>query len=302
VSEEDFDADDSDEMELAAAPVSRFTVDVPQGIYRKHELPCPYDAIDAINYSSLKNLAKSPKHYQHYLTHGRAETAAMFRGTAAHIAILEPERFVMEYAVFYGPRKAGKEWKAFQEANKSKTLIKSTEFAKALAMRDSVRDDPNASGYLANGSPEVTLVWVDPDTQLKLKGRVDFLRNDRVISDVKTTRDATPLWFSRDVAKLQYHVQAAMYSDGVEVITGDRARYVVIAVEAAAPHDTVTYDLPEPVLGPGRDEYRRLLRLLIECRETRRWPGIGNGFEVALTLPVWAVGDEGDLEALGLEM
>ncbi len=283
----------------AAEDISK--LDLPPGIYRRNEVQ-DYGAIKAVNYSSLKMLAKSPKHYQHYLKHGRGETKSMFKGTAAHIATLEPERFAFEFAVFEGSRRAGKEWEAFEAMNADRTILKKSEYEEAFAIRDAIRADAVASSYLSNGHHEVTLVWIDDETGLKLKGRVDWLRNDNVIVDLKTTRDAVPFFFSRDVARLAYHVQAAMYLDGLEKITGKPARYVVPAVESSAPYDVVTFDVPEPVIGVGRDEYKRLLKILIECRETGRWPGIGNGFEVPLTLPAWAMGDENDLEALGLEM
>jgi len=283
------------------APRSDFDmVDLAPGIYSRAQVP-HYDLIQAVNYSSLKALARSPKHYQHYRLNGTRESRDMFKGTLGHIAILEPERFVREYSVFEGKRKSGKEWEAFKLANKGRELIKADDLLEAIAMRDAVRADALASAYLANGAHEATLVWVDQDTGLKCKGRVDWLRNDHVLVDVKTTRDATPHWFSRDVARLMYHVQCAMYLDAVETLTGEEARFVVLAIEKTEPYDVVTFDVPEATIIAGRDEYRRLLRLLMQCQQDKRWPGIGNGFEVALTLPAWAVADESDLEGLELE-
>lgn len=272
------------------------------GIYSRAEV-ADYDAIDAVNYSSLKALARSPKHYRHHLLNGAKETRPMFKGTAAHVAVLEPERLALEYAIFTGKRRAGKAWEAFEAAAiaDGKKVIKEAELAEAVAMRDAVRADALASSYLSGGRHEVTVVWLDEETGLTCKGRIDFLRNDYVLVDLKTTRDAIPHWFGRDVARLQYHVQAAMYLDAVERLTGETARFVAVALESSPPYDVVTYDLPEPVISAGRDEYRRLLRLLVECRQENRWPGIGNGFEVTLSLPAWAMPDEGDLDALGLE-
>jgi hypothetical protein len=270
------------------------------GIYTRTQVP-DYDAIDAINYSSLKMLLRSPKHYRHYLDNGSRETRDMFKGTTSHVAILEPERFAIDYAVFPGKAKRGAAWESFKTEHADVAIIKAGELTEAIAMRDAVRADPLASAYLSNGRHEVTLVWIDQETGLKLKGRVDWLRNDNVLVDVKTARDATPFFFSGSVAKLLYHVQCAMYLDAVETITGQEARFVVLAIEKSAPYDVVPYAVPEPVLGVGRDEYRRLLRLLIECRKENRWPGISNGFELQLNLPAYAMPDESDLDALGLE-
>lgn len=265
------------------------------GIYSRAQV-ADYDAIDAVNYSSIKWLARSPKHYRWFKDNGARETRPMFKGTAAHIAILEPERFALDYAIFPGKRRAGKAWEAFEAdaIAAGKKILKESELTEAFAMRDAVREDALAATYLCGGRPEVTLVWVDGETGLTCKGRLDFLRGAAVAVDLKTTRDAIPHWFGRDVARLQYHVQAAMYFDGLEALTGERARFVVIAIESTPPYDVVTYDVPEPVIAAGRDEYRRLLRLLVECRQENRWPGIGKGFEQPLTLPTWAMGDSGD--------
>jgi hypothetical protein len=270
-------------------------ITMPPGIYTRDQI-ASYDAIDAVNYSSLKMLARSPKHYQHHMRHGAKETRPMFKGTLAHVAILEPDRIDTDYAVFTGPRRAGKAWEAFEEENAGKTIVKANELAQALAIRDAVRADALASSYLENGPNEVTVVWVDDETGLACKGRLDHLELPSTGVDLKTTRDASPMWFGRDVARLQYHVQAAMYFDALAVLTRESPRFVDIAIESFPPHDVVTYDLPEPVTTAGRNEYRRLLRLLVECRAKDSWPGIGNGFEQALTLPAWVFPDEEELE------
>ena len=265
------------------------------GIYSRHEV-ADYAAINAVNYSSLKWLAKSPKHYKHHLANGAKETRPMFKGTAAHIAILEPERFALEYAIFTGKRRSGKDWREFEAdaRDRGKKIITSTELDEAIAMRDAVRGDSLAASYLAGGRHEVTVIWIDDETGLKCKGRLDFLRNDGVAVDIKTTRDATPFRFSQDAAKLQYHVQSAMYLDGVRSAAGHAERFVTLAVESAAPYDPVTYPLPEPVIEVGRDMYHSWLRRLVECRRDNRWPGIGNGFEQSLTLPTWSIPDSSD--------
>lgn len=54
--------------------------------------------IDAIGHSSLVKALRSPAHFQHSMLN-RKETDAMAFGTAFHTALLEPEKFVQEYAV-----------------------------------------------------------------------------------------------------------------------------------------------------------------------------------------------------------
>ncbi len=273
------------------------------GIYLRGQIE--YATIDAINYSTLKEMAKSPLHYQHALRHGKKATTAMNRGTAAHIAVLEPERFATEYAIWEGDRRAGKVWEEFK-ANataRGKSILKEEELDLALAMRDAVRGHAKASSYLVGGHAEVTIVWEDEETGLMCKGRLDFLRDDGTPADLKTTRNIEQFWFSKDCATNQYHVQAAMYSDGAAALTRKESDvFALIAVESSAPFDVVPYLLHEDVTGPGRDAYRQLLRRVKECRASGEWPGYANGSEMALTLPRWASGEpEDDLAALGLE-
>jgi exodeoxyribonuclease VIII len=273
---------------------------VSPGIYLRGEVD--YAAIEADNYSTIKHIARSPRQYLHVLENGTTDTTAKFRGTAGHVATLEPERFVREFAVFEGDRKAGKEWKAFEAEHAGKTIIKQAEFETAMAIRDAVRGDPLAAKYLRKGTVEPTLVWRDPETGLLCKGRPDFITHDHVVVDLKTTRDVTPWSFARDVANFAYHVQATFYCDGYEALVPmSRPRAVIIAVDSKAPHDVIVYTLDEEIMGAGRDAYRAMLSRLRECRRDGKWPGHANGIELALRLPAWATPDESDLDAIGLE-
>lgn len=65
------------------------------------EMPAAdYHANSALGHSALLKLLRSPAHYQEYVTTPHEATAAMAFGTALHAAVLEPDAFVAEYAVF----------------------------------------------------------------------------------------------------------------------------------------------------------------------------------------------------------
>jgi hypothetical protein len=270
-----------------------------------------YEKLPGTNISSLKVLRKSPKHYRHYLENGRKSTRSLELGTAAHIAILEPERFLKEFALWdkkddEGKTKArrGAEWKAFESANESKTIIRSDEYDLAIDIKDAVRADRVAMKYLAFGKPEVALTWNDEHTGMACKGRLDWLTEadgGPCIVDLKGTRDPNPIWFSRDCARLDYHLQMAFYGDAIEAITGEVPRVVVVAVEMAPPHDVVTYIVPEEVLEVGRDAYRQLLEQLRDCTKINSWLGYGGGEERTLSLPLWAMPNE-DQDISGLDL
>ena len=83
------------------------------------------------------------------------------------------------------------------------------------------------------------------------------------------------------------YVQAAMYVDGVEAVTGKRLPYLVLAVENTAPFVSQVYAVPDALLERGRREYRDWLGALAACREHKVWPGYATG-PVELVLPKWA--------------
>lgn len=266
-----------------------------------------YAAVKAINVSRLKELQRSPLHYQYRLTHPK-ETAALNLGSATHVAILEPERFDRDHAV-WGERtdsgrmrpRNGSAWEAFERANAGRRILTEDEHTKVLAMQAAVRGDAVAMEYLASGDPEVSMTW-DGDDRL-CKGRVDWLTQvDGVhtIVGLKTARDCRPYVFGSASAKLGYALQWAWYYDGYERITGRSARMVEIVVESEAPHAVAVYHIPSDVLEYGREEYRNLMKLLAECERTDRWPGPVVG-EQTLTLPSWVYGSADDLSDLGLE-
>lgn len=265
-----------------------------------------YAEIPAVNISSLKEIKRSPQHYRHRLANPR-ETNAMRLGTAAHCAVLEPERFAREFIAWTrttesgraAPR-SGKAWDTYNAENADKTILTADEYALAVAMRDAVRGDATAAKYIETGDPEVTLEWTLAGRPCK--GRVDWLTMQErpVLVGLKTARNASHFPFASAAAKLGYHLQWAFYFDGYVAITGNEPRVVEIVVESDPPHAVVVYDIPPDVIDQGRDEYEELLRILSECEMRGEWPGYA-ACEQILTLPSWVYDRQEDVSDLGLE-
>lgn len=261
-----------------------------------------YASLPGVHITGLKEMRKSPKHYKHRLSHPRKITNALGFGNAAHVAVLEPERFLRDFAIWESkhpdgktrPRN-GKVWDEFEKLNAGRTILLDTEYDEAITFKDAVRQDALAMKYLAVGRPEIAMTWTDAETGIACVGRIDWeTKADRypAVVDLKSTRDAGELWFSRDCARLDYHLQLAFYADGYEAITGKTPRMVVVAVESVEPYDAVTYIVPEEVLEIGRDAYRELLVKFKACTEADEWPGQSGGEEKILALPAWCVPDE----------
>lgn len=268
-----------------------------------------YDAIQSISITRLKELRRSPQHFQHALEHPR-ESEAMTVGIATHVAVLEPERFLKEFAIWdrktdtgrNAPRN-GKWWEAFQLEHKGQTILTEDEGIVALEIAKAVRFDAIANKYLSVGDPEASLEWEIVGGR-PAKGRVDWLTTYEGapwIVGLKTSRDCRHFQFGSQAAKLGYHLQWAWYHDGFEAITGKSPHMVEIVVESEAPYAVATYLIPNDIIEQGREEYQRLLVTLAECEAAGEWPG-PVPTEEYLTLPSWVYEhEEDDLTDLGLE-
>lgn len=267
-----------------------------------------YDAIVATSITRLKNLRRSPQHYEYALTHPY-ESGALTLGTATHVAVLEPERFATEFAIWSNRTDAGKmsprngkTWDAFKALHAERTILTMDEAAESQAIAAAVRANPLAMKYLESGDPEVTMQWMTGHRACK--GRADWLTTvggKPYLVGLKTARDCRHFAFGSQAAKLGYHLQFAYYADGYHAITGKNPNVVEIVVENTAPYAVAVYRITDDIMAQGRDEYLRLLELLDKCESTGEWPG-PVPLEEDLTLPSWIYGsEENDLTDLGLE-
>jgi hypothetical protein len=251
-----------------------------------------YDAIDALNASTLVHALKSWAHFRHAELHGRPDTKSMAKGRAAHVLTLEPHTFDAAYVVYDGQRK-GRAWETFKEANAGREILTTSEYAACAAIAEAARAHSEMASMLetATGKPEVSLVWERGG--FLCKGRLDWLQMDsRVILDLKVTKDASPRGFARECATYATAMKAAWYLDAMETHdpSGEFCEwdFWLLAVEPTAPHVTQLYRVPESALEAGRKQYTRLLEELQMRRMFDTWPGYADGM-LDLELPGRAV-------------
>jgi len=249
-----------------------------------------YQSLPGVNWSSLKHMAKSPKHYLCEKTPPPYVTAAMVKGRAGHTATLEPDLFASEYVVFPGSRRAGKEWDAFEAANEGRTILKANEAEAAWAMSKAVRAHPFAGPLLGGGEAEVSIQWVDPETGLACKGRMDYLRPNALI-DLKTSADLDRRRFAARALDLGHHGQLAFYLRGLKALGREPVETYLIAVEQSEPYDVGLFTVDPAALEIGDALVSTLLNRLAECEATGEWPGRYPGVET-FYLPQWAYSDD----------
>lgn len=234
-----------------------------------------------LSYSALKQFAKSPNHYLMYVGREFVETPAMVLGSALHCLVLEPEKWSERYITapkFDRRTKAGKEQaEAWELAADGRTHITADQEQAVMAMKSAIMSHRVASELLEQTRPEVP---VEGDIEgVQFKGVVDAL-GDRYAVDIKTTSDASPEAFRRQASQLDYHLQAAIYTQ----LTGKTFKW--IAVESAPPYNVAVY---EPTID-SMDAADAYLRNLIA--DFIVWDGqpVGYGENIyELDLPPWHV-------------
>jgi len=226
-----------------------------------------YLAIDAQNFSLLKEMAKSPLHYLYRTKNQLEDSTVMAKGRAIHTAVLEPELFMSEYVVFIGKTRRGKEWDAFSEEHKDKTILKVDEAEKVLAAAAAVKRHPEVIKLMKKGKPEQSFTWKDEKTGLKCKCRVDWLGDE--LFDLKSTSTVDARFFGNQVARMLYYAQVAMYRDGAK----HAGPVLIIGVEVEPPFDVGVYELTEDDLFAGQELYQGFLQRVVECKKSGQWPG-----------------------------
>ena len=257
-----------------------------------------YHAHSGVSKSKLDSIAKSPLHYwSRWCDPSRiapAPTPAMERGTALHMALLEPDKFEATYAQapdVNRTTKAGKlEWEL--AASGGKKLLKKDEWDCVHYMLRAVMEHPMAHKILAaSGRAEESFFAKCPSTGLELKCRPDWLTDSGWLVDIKTTQDASLKGFQKSVANFRYHVQAAHYLNVFKLATGVTPRgFVFIAVESSDPYAVQVFEASPLLIETGALEVARNLQALAHAATTYPmgipWPSYSDSV-VTLDPPTW---------------
>lgn len=254
-----------------------------------------YTGIPAMNWSSLSNMAVSPRLYKWRLDHPRPDSPTLALGRAVHCAILEPGLFEQRYVYpppgYNARTKLGQEWKAAQ----SREILTTDQADTISCCVQAVMEHDHARDLLTGTENEVVIEWTDEWSGIACKSRLDAISKWPALVDLKTTRELAR--FERSIAQYRYHGQLAFYHDGARaagVLPDEVPTVAIVAVETIEPYDVGVYILDGPTLEAGRSLYRRLLDLYVECDRTDTWPGQCPSPR-AVDLPRWADGvDDGE--------
>lgn len=243
-----------------------------------------YHASPYVSSSWLKELAKSPAHLQAYRASPPESSAAMNMGSAIHSLALEDGKDVLRAP---GSTRNTNLYKDFVKANPNGIYLLEDEYERALRARDAVLSHSIAKKLLSGGKAEQSAFWLDSETKVPCKCRPDYLRDDGIVIDLKTTGDASAPIFQRNITDRKYHWQSAWYLDGLSQVLGKQLKdFVHIVVETEAPYAVALYALDDGALEKAREDIRKLLQTYAECLHTGTWPGYSPDIQ-NMTLRHW---------------
>lgn len=235
---------------------------------------------------------RSPLHYwAKHVDPNRIEATvdspALRFGTAAHMAILEEQRFREAYHL--GPQ-ISRNSKIWKDAAKACTglLLPPDEYQALMGIRASLKSHPSASKalFIGDGFNEATFIANN------LKCRADRITDKGLLIDLKTTQDASASAFSKSVANFNYHIQAAFYLHVVEMATGTRPKgFAFVAVEKTPPYACQVFMASDSMIAEGLNQVYHLLELKGKLEAdygTDPWPSYSDS-PVSLDLPRWAI-------------
>lgn len=250
-----------------------------------------YNNLVALNYSGLKELLKSPLHYQTYLKHGRKQTEAMIFGEAMHTALLEPHLFSQKFytaPTCEDPRedglpkkntKEGKDlWNKITTEAQGKMVISNHQATHIKIMTDKLYSKRTTRELLNGGLSEQALIGEIGG--IKVKARADYIHPEKgFILDLKTTSEtASPDRFKYKIYTLGYHLQAAFYLK-VANLEGCYRDFYITAIETFPPFECKTYQLDFGALELGNTLVNKAITRYKECLEKNSWPGYEDNVE-----------------------
>lgn len=266
---------------------------------------------DRANASTLKVIyEKHPAAGRRAQLEYREPTEALAFGNAFHVACLEPDDFEAEFIQGLAlPRRKAVDKAAhvaFAEENADKTILSESQWETCMAMRDSVAANPTAKRIIGDAyCVEASAFWTDPLTGAPCKMRTDMIgpaEQRACITDLKSTKSATPEQFMRDAANYNYPIQAAQYVSGMDVVAplaedefgAPQSRdFIFLCVEKTEPFYVNIFELGPRSMAEGMYRYQQALKQWWTCMQANQWPAFPSGVHQA-EIANWAMTHERD--------
>lgn len=189
----------------------------------------------SLSYSSIKQFMKSPRHFISYKLKEFEPTDAMNEGTLCDMLLTEPDKVESTFGVI--PTTCNKSSKsgvaAFEEflqisvpdwksrgavidaalSATGKIFVDKSVWDKCVRIADKVKTNYASAWILENSEQNQAEVSFE-DFGWTWRGRMDLYCPGFFTADLKKTSDADPQFFHRQIRKLKYDLQGAIYNHG----------------------------------------------------------------------------------------
>lgn len=234
----------------------------------------------SLSVTGAKTILKSPARFRYEQTHP-VRKRAFDLGHAAHAKVLgvgmEVTTVPADLCAKNGAWSTSdaKAYIAEVEAA-GKVVLKADEIAAVDAMALELGAHPVVSQLFAEGNPEQSFYWQDPETLVTLRGRTDWRttwRGRPLIVDYKTTGDADPNEWRWDAGRYGYHQQDCWYREGLDHLTGEQHGFVFVVQETKPPHLVSVCEIDDDAREIGTQRNRVARRIFLDCMTRDEWPG-----------------------------
>lgn len=143
----------------------------------------------------------------------------------------------------------------------------------AMRAERSTRAHPKADWLLSDGYAELTVIARCPTTGLLLKVRFDWLRNDAIAVDLKTTLSTNPTKFGYQVKDLRYDLQQVFYCFVANLAGIPVKHFCFVATEYKDADNCETFELSQRKVMESTEEMFDLLEDFKEALVSGNWYG-----------------------------
>lgn len=246
----------------------------------------------SVSSSRLKKTLQSPLHF---LLNSHKETPAMSDGTLVHSAILEPE--LMEKNMVVKPD-ISRDWMDLHGLKNEKVkdykdkwavdqgpdaiILTKPQRDMVLGVIRSMQKNKEARYLISDGTAELSGFARDPITGLKVRVRLDYLRKDGMVIDVKKSSKEEDFYSdtSPSIGNYMYHLSAAMYLDVGSIILSHTTKqdirlenFVFLFVEPTPPYCVVPRVMDFGTHELGQNLYHLAIRRTANAIKTKAFPG-----------------------------
>jgi hypothetical protein len=231
----------------------------------------------------------------------RVATNAMDEGAILHKLLLGAgAQFEMVVADDWRTNAAKAAREAIQESGK--IAILAHKFEKLKTAADRIFQNAANQGFPFGGHSELAIEFVDYADQIKrtrevlCRCRIDQVRKDHIIYDVKKVASANPKDIARKFVEFGYDIQAHAYTRAYEQLVPEalgRSEFIFLFCETEPPYEVVPARLDGCHTEIGKRRWNKALALWdkLLTEGSYPWPGYSDG-AITLVPPQWVISQE----------